>query len=406
MPSVSEDEQGPPLWQYVSLADYEPPAAPLKQAAREGLTFLRELFRRQEPEPGPLLMPDEDLETLPRWQLDRLAPPPDWHGAAQVLSVEIKDWLQEKSPAVPVIVLVGPPYSGHGDVLAAWAEQEGWPTLDAPAPERLLAGEASFLDSEEVADAWVFPGLEKAYLRHASGLGLVRRFLDRAYSGALGRGIIGCDSWAWAFLRHVWHGRRPITLTLQAFPQARLAEMFRNMAESASSGPIAFCQADNGQYVLAPPDTEDEPAESSDFLHLLAAHSRGILEVARAVWRDSLRAEPEDLAEEGIQDQERKLLQQTIWVTPWEKLSQPSLPPNAGRDEAIVLHTLLLHNGLPFELLPHLLPLSSSQAMETLFRLEECGLVAQQNAEWRVSTLGYPPVRRFLQTSGYLADQF
>lgn len=42
-------------------------------------------------------------------------------------------------------------------------------------------------------------------MRHAGGLTLVRRLLERAVSGQLGRGLIGCDSWAWAYLQKVWN---------------------------------------------------------------------------------------------------------------------------------------------------------------------------------------------------------
>ena len=83
------------------------------------------------------------------------------------------------------------------------------------------------VQTDQRGTPWVFPCLERAYLRHPEGLTMVRRFLANAYAGNLGRGIIGCDSWAWAFLRHVWRGRVPVTVTLQAFDETRLARHFR-----------------------------------------------------------------------------------------------------------------------------------------------------------------------------------
>jgi hypothetical protein len=71
-----------------------------------------------------------------------------------------------------------------------------------------------------------------------------------------------------------------------------------------------------------------------------------------------------------------------------------------------VLHTLLLHNGLPLELMQQLLPLSPSQVMETLLRLEDCDLAVQADTVWQVAPQGYPAARQFLQGNGYLLDQF
>jgi hypothetical protein len=252
---------------------------------------------------------------------------------------------------------------------------------------------------------WVFPSLERAYLRHAAGLGMIRRLLDQALSGALGRGIIACDSWAWAFLQHVWAARPAVTLTLQAFDQVRLETYIQRLMDSSYTSQLRFRQSDNGQYVVPPLDADHDSNETSDFLRLLAAHSRGILGLAWEVWRASLRTEPDEALPEEAQEQERAIPGRTVWVTPWGQSEQPSLPASAGHHEAFVLHALLFHNGLPLDLLGELLPLSPGQVTETLCRLEAGRLVASQNGLWWVSPLGYPAVRQFLEANGYLVDQ-
>jgi small conductance mechanosensitive channel len=70
----------------------------------------------------------------------------------------------------------------------------------------------------------------------------------------------------------------------------------------------------------------------------------------------------------------------TIWVTPWDRCKRPTLPSGADRDEAFVLHTLLLHDGLPLEWQQQVLPLPPNHVIETLLLLEEAGLVAQHDA--------------------------
>jgi len=96
----------------------------------------------------------------------------------------------------------------------------------------------------------------------------------------------------------------------------------------------------------------------------------------------------------------------TIWVTPWDQLNKPVVPGDVRHDEAVVLHTLLLHSGLSLELMRQLLPMSLNRIAETVARLQEAGIVAQDGATWRVAPLGYPPARQFLQEVGYLTDQF
>jgi len=395
-----------PVWQYVPIADYRLPPAPVIQTARDRLTVLQRLFKRDEAEPDTLLKQANELRMLPRWQLERIAPALDWRNAAEELNAQLADWLEQESPEQSIIFLVGPPHSGCVEILTTWAERQAWQMLKPPSPEQVMAGDGAWLSDLNGQGNWVLPGLEKVYLRHAAGLSLIRRFLDRACSGNLGRGIIGCDSWAWAFLRHVWHGRQPVTLAPQAFQQPQLVEIFQRMADSAGNGQLLFRQSDNGRYVLPPPETNEGPARMSNFLQLLAAHSRGNVGIAWALWRASLRTEPDDSANGETGKEDRNLPGQTIWVAPWGQLKCPSLPSGSGRDEAFVLHTLLLHNGMPGEFLPQLLPLSSSRTMEMLFRLEGAGLASRHCENWRVTPLGYSAVRQFLQANGYLVDQF
>ena len=401
------EKKASPLWEYVPIADYHVPAAPVTHSARERLAFFRRLFRHGGPEKDTPVKTEDELQVLPLWQLDCITPAPELRGAVEALNIELKDWLGQEKPDQPIIVLVGPPYSSHNEICTTWAERQNWRLLSPPSPDQVLAHDDSWLsDQRGDCSPWVLPALERAYLRHATGLSLIRCFLDRACSGNLGRGIVGCDSWAWAFLYHLWRGRRPITLTLQAFDHARLAHHFQQLADASSDRQILFRQTDNGHYVLPPPDTGEVSGETSNFLQLLAAHSRGIFGIAWAVWRASLRTEPDEKMAVEDDTGKPKIPHQTIWVTPWNELNLLSLPSGAGRDEAFMLHTLLLHNGLSLELLQNLLPLSPSQVMETIFRLEEARLVAQNDTLWQVSPQGYPAVRQFLKTNGYLVDQF
>lgn len=235
---------------------------------------------------------------------------------------------------------------------------------------------------------------------------MIRRFLDQAYSGELGHGIIGCDSWAWAFVSQVWHGWLPIALTLQAFDRQRLINYIHSLTDLSTGEPVSFRQSDKGQYVLPSPNQEDVSNETSNFLQLLAAYSRGIFGIAWEGWLASLKTEPQEEVAEQAESEDQTIPSRTVWVTPWDQLELPTLPNRAGLDEAFVLHTMLLHNGLAFEQLEQLLPLSPNQGKETLLRLKDGGLVAKHDHVWQVSPLGYPAVRRYLKEIGYLVDSF
>jgi hypothetical protein len=254
---------------------------------------------------------------------------------------------------------------------------------------------------------WILPALEKTFLRHAGGLSLVRRFLDRAAAGAMGRGVVGCDSWAWAYLQHVWHGSRPDALTSMAFDNERLRRQFQRMSTLNQAAPYHFRQADNGYHLFSTAKEDNNSEYTSDYLHHLAAFSRGNLGVAQAIWRDSLRIEPDEaLIEQQNGEEDERTSSRTIWVTAWDDLEHPALPSSAADNIAFVLHTLLLHNGLSFELLQQLLPLAGNQVTETVYQLEEAGLVACYDAIWKVTRRGYPVVRRYLISNGYLCDIF
>jgi hypothetical protein len=401
---MSEDKS---IWKYVPVADYQRPSAPVTHTAKKGLTFFQDFLQRDQPnEEGPLKKVDE-LRLLPDWQIERIAPAPDWAGAAEALAAHLEEWLASENSDQSAIVLVGPPYSGLTEIVPSWAEQQGWPLIKPPSAEQILAEDyAWFTGQHSSSDPWVLPSLERAYLRHANGLNVIRRFLDEASSGSLGRGLIHCDSWAWSFLRHIWHGRRPMTLTLQAWDQPRLSNQLQKLAASTGGQQCTFRQADNGRYVLPSSDEEQTTEDPSDFLQLLAAHSRGIWGIAWEIWRNSLRTEPDVDLEEELEEAEDQDLQHTIWVTPWDQMEQPDLSSEAERDDAFVLHTLLLHNGLSLQTLQQLLFLSPTHVMETVFRLEKSGIVILNDTTWQVTPQGYPAVRDFLQKRGYLVDQF
>jgi hypothetical protein len=234
------------------------------------------------------------------------------------------------------------------------------------------------------------------------------------------RWVVGCDSWAWAYLSKALKVDTvfPMPFILEAFDQERLKIWFQQLAAKSGEGNFVFRQLDSGKYVL-PPATGDEAsgdrnqgavAENSVFLKNVAAYSRGIPGVALAVWRRSF-GFVNTTAEDGEEcDKEAPAAGDCnsaypILVKPWSQLNLPGFPfQQVFIGLLMVLHSLLLHGGLWSRILPELLPLSPMEILEYLYLLEASGLVESDQGFWRVTPAGYPAVRQMLQSEGYLTD--
>ncbi|MEZ5477765.1 MAG: hypothetical protein R3E95_09870 [Thiolinea sp.] len=297
-------------------------------------------------------------------------------------------------------------------ILRRWAEREGWKILEPPPLQALLATESDWLDTVMTADQyWLLPDLEHYFLRHIDGLQLVRKLLDQAFAGSLGRGIIACNSWAWAFLLHIRQGYTPVPCVLQSFDHERLARHFQNLHQQ-KSGHYVFRQSDDGSYLM--PLSEEEKArrqeqgktvEQSHFLQNLAAYSQGIPGVARALWRANLQFQPDQELDEA--EPMRMTTRIRSVVVPWSKIRYARMPTAADSHYAFILHSLLLHGGLTLEGLHALeLPLVSAKVVEMLMDLEQAEIICKTGQHWQVTPQAYPIVRDFLAAKNLLLDHF
>ncbi len=395
-------------WQYVRSGDFAAPAGTVQQTVRTGLTGFWESLRRPDGEEESVFEPIDNLHALPEPLLRRTVPLLDGAAAGKALSACLQPWLDRDNDEQPAVVVLGPPHAGHQEVLRAWQAERAWRLVEPPTPEQILAQDLDWLDALADNDGrpWVLPALEKLYLRHTSGLAIVRTLFDRLWRHEYPHGVIGCDSWAWSYLRYVWQGRMPPTYVLQALDSARLAAWIAGSAPGGRRKRFIYRQADDGAYVL-PPDTSGDTGKerkASRFLDELAVYSHGNPGVSAAIWRQSLQAEADIRVEPPDEESTAQL---TIWVTPWERIKHPVLPSTLPRREmTMVLHTLLLHGGLSTEVLPQLLPLSTNEIMQAVVTLRSAGLVDAGDDCWRVSALGYPVVRQVLKEDGYLIDSF
>lgn len=435
----------PPVspWQVVPLDAYTMPGDSQPAALRRRWRALTRLLRGDDAD-STQAQAEAELRSLPRVRLENLAPPIDWSEAAKALSRRLADDQTPISqPAADaraqVRVLVCPPCCDHAQILAHWAAAHGARMLSPPAADELLATAPRWLDhlADDTAPdttlrPWVLPQLERCFLRHAGGLALLRGFLDAAFSGRLGNGLIGCDSWAFAFVQRIWPLPEGSALALQAFDGEALAEQFVR-PHCGRHGGVEFRSARSGKALLpATADAPDAPAHTghegaadentapraAPELRQLAAHVRGNPGLAWHYWRQRLCTAPEpqnvEAASEGARDAQTHIGREVahgealVWLA--DTPDPPTLPAGSGEDDAFIFHALLVHGGLHASWLPQLLPIPEPRLRSRLLRLEALGLVVREpgspEARWRVAPLAYLTVREFLRDRSYLTDAF
>lgn len=398
-----------PLWKVVPIGDYRLPADTQLNVARKKWRSLTSFFRTSQEPPETHAKAEEDLRALPIVQLENLAPPVQWGEASTALD-RFLTARSSDSPESEVVFLIGQPHIQHGAILREWAMTGKVAILEGPDPAAILSGQWNAKKGwEQTQSGWVIPELERWFLRHANGLWLVRELLEQAASGQMGTGIIGCDSWAWAYLQRVWPISSPTALALQAFDGRALARYFMVSSLGDGETKVRFRNARTGEPLLCSASEKTGAKEEvSRELQQLAAHCRGNVAIAREYWRKRLRTEPETKhvqASDGVDALPGQgAAEDVVWLAPG--IEGPVLPVETGEDLIFILHNLLLHNGLTATTLAELMPLPKTQLISKLLRLQAMDLVESNADVWRVSALGYPSVREFLRSHGYLVDSF
>lgn len=395
--TTQRDDATSSLWNYVPLDEHVAPTHEVGQQVRSRLADVWAAIRGEDEDDSDEAEP---FRPCPEATLDRLVPRPDWTEALPSLREALAP--DATSPDVPTVI-VGAPHSGTIATLLALARARDWHVVEPPTIEEILSRETDRLaEMERTSSPWVLPRLEKCYLRHTQGLSFVRDLLDAYNDGVLGRGLVGCNTWAWAYLQHVWPGRIDRVLTLQAFDAARLARWFRQLAGEESDFAREFLQFDEATDDSPSADPTPDSARVESFLNHLASYSRGIPGVARSLWRRSLVADPATESSTSDDDGGRDGPACVAGAYDWSQFEPPSMPSDTGGDARFVLHAILLHGGLTADTLVRLLPLTRHAIRQALHELGDAELVARDENVWQVTPQGYPAVRRSLREHGYI----
>jgi len=409
------------IWEYIPLTQYEKPHAPAGQVVRGGLTSTWRLLR---PKSRQASFNQGKLCAAPPYLLNRAAPEPDLDQMVNALEDALQNWSFAKDSKKSVKVIVGPPGCNVDQAVATLAARKGWAKLGPPTATEILSGGRAWLKNFEGDELvpLVIPRLGECFLRHQDGLTLISRLLDWLESTRR-RCLIACDSWAWAYLVKALRidAILPLPLALAPIDAARLQFWLPTLARSngghyifrdTGSGQPIFLTAANYDEIIrrnTKPDQMEAYGEwvgAGNLVKQIAAHSRGLPQVAWTLWRECLLVAP-DVKKEIAQKMAQADDWYTVWVKPWSQIELPLVPRSAGTADSITLQTLLLHGGATTSLLELLLPLSHDQVRQTLHQLLEWKLVEiKPDDRWRVTLAGYPAVRQFMENEGYLVDAF
>jgi hypothetical protein len=408
------------VWKFVSADKFVLPDKPASEKARSLIRLFRDrIWGSQENEQQVDIQ--AELRTVPQKLLDWIAPFPDWTEPSEEIFSITRPWLENQDSEDLFRVFIAPPGGGLGDILAVLAEKKGWPVISAPDYAQLMTRDFWWVDkipkSNEVP--LVIPKLENLFLRHYNGLEHLRILFEKLfYSGQ--RCVIGCNSWLWKYLEVAMNFGDGFSepYYMQSFNAEQMQQFFCDLEAQKGQNTTVFRQSDNGSFILPfditaegklDKDLIDEYQGHDDdfpafFLKKLAVEARGIPLVAWAIWRNSLKLAPEEEVADAARDAAVADRGKTIWVKPFEKIVIPRMPANSGQLACFLLLFLLIHDGLPPDVIYELLDFEKDKIISLLHRLKKAGIVVAERGLWRVSWQGYPEARRFLAQEDYLLD--
>lgn len=264
------------------------------------------------------------------------------------------------------------------DVLSDWAGQHGLPILDRK----------NTLENLADASCVVIPNLETFFSRDYTQLAPLFD-LFHSLTRFEGKVIVGCNSWAWMFMKQFDDARLLFgeALTVPAFDADALAEILEG-ARSTTRDHECFKSVESGERVFA---RDKDGALNDPYLEKLASYSLGIPWVAVDIFFKGI-TETNDPENDSDDD--------CIWV---ELPSASSLPVSGSEPLLFALQALVIHGARPLDELSKLIPHRVPSGVWT--ELERAGFIEIQDGYVHCKIGSYPDIRSELGAAGFNLDE-
>ena len=380
------------------LGEYDWPNTPVnRNIDRLKATLKKRLFRKQKTN-------GIDLERLAPAEarlLDKVAAPPANKPLMQELDCSLKDWIAQERPESFIKTLIFPPCDRE-NFLRRWAEENNFPILELADFDRKNKADPDKLAALFHQDILVIPRLEDWFRRSETHLADLRLLLS-ALENIETKLVLGCNSWAWQFLRKSCEidSICPEPLTFQAFDAARLGHWLEGLSEGLADGSLVFKSAKTGENAF---DLDTGSNPHIDYMSDLANISLGIPWVAWNIWRAGLRVNTEEepplkSAKSGKRAKTGEAKVQTLWIS---ELNNFTLPNRHDQKALLVLQTLLIHNGLTRDDIEMTIP--NSQYSNVLSSLVKAGMIEKLDNIYHCVPAAYPAIRNGLKNAGFPMD--
>ena len=384
---------------FIPLGDYTEPPMPTEEYLRRLLGRLQSIISRTETKP---FIADDKLKRASLDLLDDVVAPPACGPLVAELDRTIAEWRAERPQLSNIKVVVVPPCEQNA-LVRAWAEENGHEIVPPPSREALVDVPLPPLPSFAGKGLLVVPQLEAWIMRHRNGLRVVRALLA-ALDTSDRPVVVGCNSWAWAFLSKAVASDQllPDAVTFHAFDEMRLHRWFSELAAADKTAQIQFRRSATGNDVLA---VGDDGTPEDDFLRTLAGRSLGIPWVAWNMWRRSLRSDDEDspgdsAAAMASSDDAEQPGEQTLWVAALDEMILPGVHEQAA---LLVLQALLIHGALTAAQLRLVLPLVGESNIVPV--LVKSGFLRRDGDLFSCRGAAYPVIRDGLEKAGLPLDR-
>ena len=391
----SGESHSHPKQTMIALSDYQAPTMPTENAMRRLYKRVKQHIQSlRKPGSEPVLT-ERKFEPATLKALDKLAGPPACGPLLDDFDVALTDWRADPAGLCHYLVVLPP--CDPNNVLAAWAQSRGHALLDAPPRHRLHEAQPIRFPEGDDDALLVIPRLEDWFLRHRNGLASVRTlFAELAESNR--RCLIGCNSWAWAFLVKSAGAALvlPQPMSFAPFHALRLQQWFSELAAQEADSRVVFRLAGSGADVL---QKKDDGHLNNSYLEQLASRSHGIPWVAWHQWRQSLhtRLDAGESSPSATENDSR-----TLWINDVEDKSRPlelPLPLDDQESGLLVMHALLMHGSLNAAELAAVLPYPAGSGV--LAALLRAGFIQKHGDLLAPQAGAYPAIRSALKAAGF-----